>query len=155
MEWPWVSRSYLNLNKAFDNERVEKAYELVTRLETELEYYRTRYEAEKERADRAVDALVQWCGREPISTGAIEATQKQSLLDEQMRKQALEIFGDVATSVLGEEEETDDLKNIPLDKPEVVVRTIEARLAALRSLPRYNPKDKSDNNSVADVTLPS
>lgn len=85
MKWPWVSRKLL---------------ELTTR---ELEYYREHYEREKERADRAVDSLVQWCGREPISAPSREVVETRKQAHDEMNAQMNEIFAEVMNSAIGED----------------------------------------------------
>lgn len=88
MKWPWVSR---------------KLYELTER---ELTYYRDRYEREKDRADRAVDSLVQWCGREPISAPSREIASAQRNAYDEMQRQVNEIFAEVMESASGEDKDT-------------------------------------------------
>jgi hypothetical protein len=85
MRWPWVSRKLLDLT------------------ERELTYYRDRYEREKDRADRAVDSLVQWCGREPISAPSREVVSAQRNAYDEMQKQVNEIFAEVMDSANGED----------------------------------------------------
>lgn len=90
MKWPFVSR---------------KLYELTER---ELTYYRDRYEREKDRADRAVDSLVQWCGREPISAPSREVVQSQRNAYDEMQRQVNEIFAEVMESASGADESAQD-----------------------------------------------
>lgn len=152
MEWPWVSRRYLELNKAFDKQIQEALGARLALAEKELDFYRAKFEAEKERADRAVDALVMAMGREPISEATGKLREPYSAVIKEMQEQTKEIFADVSDSILQDAEisETSQEEG-PLDSP---LADIQARLEKLKLLPRYQPKkDESSATPQSSDTI--
>jgi ribosomal 50S subunit-associated protein YjgA (DUF615 family) len=98
-----VQQSTLEALRNELHERVTEHSKYVTFLENEVNYYRDKFDAERARADRANDTLLQALGQLPTTDTVISEQEIRTTKFEKARKtqeeQMAEIFGETLESV--------------------------------------------------------
>jgi hypothetical protein len=157
MQWPWVSRRYLNDAIAVTEQSYERnilaLHGQLARAIDQAEFWQAKYEKEQARADRAVDSLVVAAGHQPISEESRTEVAKISDASIEMSKQVAEIFGDVENSVVEDPSTQVVLNDYKEPTKEQIEADRNARLEAIRA--RIEARKLAETAEIANTASES
>lgn len=113
--WKIVHESVLRAERALDDGRLADARAKITELTRLVEYLQERADAERIRADRLLDSLIQQNGLPPVSeTTHNEIKERVKASDKQIEEQEKfmrEMFAETDNSMNAEPEEFEDARS--------------------------------------------